>query len=64
MVERVQHRLGLTSLSYQHLSDLVHAIGLPKEKVCTYCWDGAEPYASCSRSPETGDEETSPTQPD
>jgi amidophosphoribosyltransferase len=48
MVERVQHRLGLTSLCYQHLSDLVHAIGLPKERLCTYCWDGAEPFAACS----------------
>jgi amidophosphoribosyltransferase len=49
MVERVQHRMGLTSLRYQHLSDLVHAIGLPKEKLCTYCWDGAEPSATGSR---------------
>ena len=23
-------------------SNLIEAIGLPKEKVCTYCWDGAE----------------------
>ncbi len=43
MVERVRQRLGLTSLRYQRLDDLVAAIGLPKRKVCTYCWDGAEP---------------------
>jgi len=43
MVEQVRQRLGLTSLKYQKLSDLVAAIGLPKEKLCTYCWDGAEP---------------------
>lgn len=42
MVERVRLRLGLTSLEYQTLTDLVAAIGLPKEKLCTYCWDGAE----------------------
>ena len=42
MVERVRLRLGLTSLDYQLLDDLVAAIGLPKEKLCTYCWDGAE----------------------
>jgi len=30
------------SLKYQHLDDLVAAIGLPKEKLCTYCWDGEE----------------------
>lgn len=40
MVERVRKRLGLTTLQYQYLHDMVEAIGLPKEKLCTYCWDG------------------------
>ena len=26
----------------QRLDDLVEAIGLPKEKLCTYCWGGVE----------------------
>ena len=47
MVERIRTRLGLTSLRYQRLDDLVDAIGLPKEKLCTYCWDGAELCSSC-----------------
>ena len=42
MVERIRQRLGLTTLKYQELGDLVDAIGLPKEKLCTYCWDGCE----------------------
>ncbi len=42
MVECIRERLQLTSLQYQKLGDLVNAIGLPKEKLCTYCWDGAE----------------------
>jgi amidophosphoribosyltransferase len=42
MVERIRARLQLTTLQYQKLGDLVDAIGLPKEKLCTYCWDGAE----------------------
>ena len=42
MVDRIRQRLRLTSLRYQKLEDLVEAIGLPKEKLCTYCWDGAE----------------------
>jgi amidophosphoribosyltransferase len=42
MVERIRKRLKLTSLKYQKLDDLVSAIGLPKKKLCTYCWDGAE----------------------
>jgi amidophosphoribosyltransferase len=40
MVDRIRARLHLTSLSYQDLSDMLGAIDLPKEKVCTYCWDG------------------------
>ena len=42
MVQRIAKRLNLTSLKYQHLGGLVEAVGLPKEKLCTYCWDGAE----------------------
>ncbi|MBN1269851.1 MAG: amidophosphoribosyltransferase [Kiritimatiellae bacterium] len=42
MVDKIRERLGLTTLRYQKLEDLVAAIGLPKEKLCTYCWDGAE----------------------
>ena len=42
MVDTIRKRLKLTSLQYQNLDDLVQAIGLPKEKVCTYCWDGSE----------------------
>lgn len=40
MVEGVRQQLGLTSLRYQTLPDLVEAIGLPKCRLCTYCWDG------------------------
>lgn len=39
MVERIRKNLGLTSLKFQKLNDLVDAIGLPKEKLCTHCWD-------------------------
>jgi amidophosphoribosyltransferase len=42
MIDRIRQRLALTSLKYQELDDLVQAIGLPKEKLCTYCWDGVE----------------------
>jgi amidophosphoribosyltransferase len=42
MVDRIRKRLKLTTLKYQRLEDLVDAIGLPKGKLCTYCWDGAE----------------------
>ena len=42
MVDVIRKRLDLTTLQYQKLEDLVKAIGLPKEKLCTYCWDGVE----------------------
>jgi amidophosphoribosyltransferase len=45
MVENIRSRLDLTSLKYQRLEDLVAAIGLPKNRLCTYCWDGAGPVA-------------------
>ncbi|MBN2409600.1 MAG: amidophosphoribosyltransferase [Candidatus Aminicenantes bacterium] len=43
MEEKIRRRLNLTTLKYQRLDDLVAAIGLPKDSVCTYCWDGSEP---------------------
>jgi amidophosphoribosyltransferase len=44
MVEQIRKNLDLTSLKYQKLNDLVRAIGLPKEKLCTHCWDGSSYY--------------------
>ena len=44
MVEQIRKNLGLTSLKFQKLDDLVEAIGLPKEKLCTHCWDGSSYY--------------------
>lgn len=41
MVEEIRETLDLTSLKFQKLDDLVEAIGLPKEKLCTHCWDGS-----------------------
>ena len=42
MVEYIRKNLGLTSLAFQRLDDLVAAIGLPKNRLCTYCWDGKD----------------------
>lgn len=41
MIDQIRQRLRLTTLKYQRLDDLVEAIGLPKEKLCTHCWDGS-----------------------
>ena len=42
MVEEIRKRLNFTSLRFHRLDDLVESIGLPKCKLCTYCWDGKE----------------------
>ncbi|MBU3958254.1 MAG: amidophosphoribosyltransferase [Candidatus Omnitrophica bacterium] len=43
MVEWITKDLGATTLKYQKLNDMVSAIGLPKEKLCLYCWTGRGP---------------------
>lgn len=40
MVEYIRKRLGLTSLKFSKIEDIVKAIGLPKCKICTHCFDG------------------------
>ncbi|HOX84781.1 MAG TPA: amidophosphoribosyltransferase [bacterium] len=40
MVDRIRQHLGLTTLRYQHLTDMIKAIGLPQEQICTFCWTG------------------------
>ncbi|MBQ8502135.1 MAG: amidophosphoribosyltransferase [Bacteroides sp.] len=41
MVEIMRQRFGLTSLKFNTVETLVEAIGLPKCKVCTHCFDGS-----------------------
>ncbi|MFW6290145.1 MAG: amidophosphoribosyltransferase [Mariniphaga sp.] len=47
MVEKIRENLGLTTLQFQALPDLVEAIGLPKEDLCTHCWDGSSYSGYC-----------------
>ena len=42
MLKAICEKFGFDSLGYQSLDGLLEAIGLPKEKVCTYCWSGKE----------------------
>jgi amidophosphoribosyltransferase len=46
MVEWIRKDIDVTTLRYQILDDMVEAIGLPAEKLCTYCWTG-----ECSACP-------------
>ena len=43
MVDYIREKLGLTTLRFQTVDDLVAAIGLPKDRLCTYCWTGEDP---------------------
>ncbi|MCP4716944.1 MAG: amidophosphoribosyltransferase, partial [Deltaproteobacteria bacterium] len=42
MINRIGQKMGVTTLQYQKLDDMIRAIGMPKDKVCTYCWNGEE----------------------
>lgn len=41
MVNEIARRLNLTSLKFSTISTIVKAIGLPKDKICTHCFDGS-----------------------
>jgi amidophosphoribosyltransferase len=42
MVEKIRQHLGVDTLKFNKLSTIAKAIGLPKDRLCTYCFDGAE----------------------
>ena len=44
MVEAIRKQLGLTSLKFNTIEQLIEAIGLPKCQVCTHCFDGSSAY--------------------
>jgi amidophosphoribosyltransferase len=44
MIENINEQMGLTSLRYQKLGDMIEAVGMPREKLCTYCWNGESLY--------------------
>lgn len=44
MIEKIRQSIDVDSLQFQKLDDLVEAIGLPKEKLCTHCWDGSSHF--------------------
>ena len=42
MLKTICDKFGFDSLGYQSLEGVLEAIGIDKEKVCTYCWNGKE----------------------
>ena len=44
MVNEIAKRLNIDSLKFSKLETIISAIGLPKCKVCTHCFDGSSSY--------------------
>jgi amidophosphoribosyltransferase len=42
MVDRICEKLNFTSLRYHRLDDMLESVGIDRESLCTYCWDGRE----------------------
>lgn len=41
MVELIRKHLGVDTLKFNKLETIAKAIGLPKERICTHCFDGS-----------------------
>ncbi len=50
MVDWIARDLGVTTLRYQTVDDMIKAIGLPREKLCLYCWTGQCPKGACPKA--------------
>lgn len=42
MLDVICKKLGFTTLKYNRLDDMIKAVGIDPECLCTYCWDGKE----------------------
>jgi amidophosphoribosyltransferase len=42
MVNCIRKILNFSTLKYQNLPDMLDAIGIGEDKICTYCWNGKE----------------------
>ena len=42
LLKTICEKFGFDSLGYQSLDGVLEAIGIDKDKVCTYCWTGKE----------------------
>ena len=42
LLRSICEEMGFDSLGYQSLDGLLEAIGIDRDKICTYCWNGKE----------------------
>ncbi len=55
MVEWIARDLGVSTLRYQTVDDMVKAVGRPKEGLCLYCWTGECPKSTHPKAARTID---------
>jgi len=49
MIDWIAKDLGVTTLRYQTIEDMIKAVGLPRQRLCLYCWNGEYPKAKSKR---------------
>lgn len=42
MIDAICKKLNFTSLRYHRLDDMLESVGIDRDKLCTYCWNGME----------------------
>ena len=42
MVQGICKKMGFTSLAFNRLDDMIKAVGIDPDKLCTYCWNGKD----------------------
>jgi len=50
MIDWIANDLNVTLLRYQTIDDMVKAVGIKKEKLCLYCWNGKCPSTDKAKS--------------
>jgi amidophosphoribosyltransferase len=56
MVKWIEKDIEVTTLRYQTIDDMVEAIGMPREKLCTFCWNGQCPSAKIASTARPAEE--------
>ncbi len=49
MIDAIRKKLNFTTLRFHRLDDMVQSVGIPAEKLCTYCWDKKGDCSKCSK---------------
>ena len=42
MIQGICQKMGFTSLAFNRLDDMIKAVGIDPDTLCTYCWNGKD----------------------